>query len=179
MEAFMTTPLLMIFILVLPMVIAALPWPIRHRNYRRAAAAIGLGLVFLFTASGHFVRADAMADMIPPVFPARDILVFLTGLLEIVVACGLFVPRTRRTAGVLAVAMLIAFFPFNVYAALQHVDMGGHAWGPTYLLIRTPLQAILIAWAYWFTIRSTSAAGEPVANHHARAGKTASAANHT
>jgi uncharacterized membrane protein len=44
-------------------------------------------------------------------------------------------------------------FPVNVYAAVNQIPMGGHAWGPVYLLIRAPLQAILLVWVYWFTIR--------------------------
>ena len=34
------------------------------------------------------------------------------------------------------------------YAALQHVPMGGHAWGPVYLLVRAPLQ-IFVLWWIW------------------------------
>jgi hypothetical protein len=30
---------------------------------------------------------------------------------------------------------------------------GGHAWEPVYLLIRAQLQAIILGWVYWFTIR--------------------------
>lgn len=41
----------------------------------------------------------------------------------------------------------------NIYAAVNHVPMGDHAWGPVYLLIRVPLQLILIFWTYWFTIK--------------------------
>jgi len=32
--------------------------------------------------------------------------------------------------------------------------MGGHNLGPMYLLVRVPLQLILIGWAYWFAVRS-------------------------
>ena len=49
--------------------------------------------------------------------------------------------------------MLVAFFPANIYAALNHVPMGGHAWGPVYLLVRAPVQLIILAWTYVFVIR--------------------------
>jgi uncharacterized membrane protein len=49
--------------------------------------------------------------------------------------------------------MLVLFFPANIYAAFTRVDMGGHAWGPVYLLIRAPLQLVLIGWAYGFVAR--------------------------
>jgi hypothetical protein len=32
--------------------------------------------------------------------------------------------------------------------------MGGHTWGPVYLLIRAPLQALLVAWTWWFAVRT-------------------------
>jgi hypothetical protein len=31
--------------------------------------------------------------------------------------------------------------------------MGGHAWGAAYLLLRGSLQLVILAWAWWFTIR--------------------------
>jgi hypothetical protein len=52
----------------------------------------GLVMVFLFTASGHFLSTQAMAEMLPPFVPARVPLVYLTGLLEIALALGLALP---------------------------------------------------------------------------------------
>jgi hypothetical protein len=36
--------------------------------------------------------------------------------------------------------------------------MGGHAWGPVYLLVRAPLQLAILTWAYWFTLRRPESA---------------------
>jgi uncharacterized membrane protein len=123
----------------------------------RNAAAIGLGLLFLFTAIGHFVQTEPMAQMLPPWVPQRILLVHLTGILEFAIALGFLVPKFRRFTGWVAGAVLVLFFPANIYAAMNHVPMGGHAWGPEYLLIRAPLQAIILAWVYWFTIRQPGA----------------------
>jgi uncharacterized membrane protein len=109
--------------------------------------------MLMFTASGHYLTPELMADMLPPWVPFRPFLVFVTGLLELAIAAALLWPGTRRLAGWIAIAVLILFFPANIYAALNHVPMGGHAWGPSYLLIRAPLQAIVVLWAYWFTAR--------------------------
>jgi hypothetical protein len=35
--------------------------------------------------------------------------------------------------------------------------MGGHAWGPVYLLLRAPLQLAILLWVYWFTLRREDA----------------------
>jgi len=51
------------------------------------------------------------------------------------------------------VLVFVVFFPANIYAALQGVGLGGHQWGAIYLLIRAPLQLILIAWAYFLCIK--------------------------
>ena len=65
----------------------------------------------------HFFRTDITASIIPPVFPARNFLVLLTGICEIAGAVGLFVPSFRRPAAFWIAIMLIAIFPANVYAA--------------------------------------------------------------
>jgi uncharacterized membrane protein len=151
----MTTPLVMLGILLVPLLMV---WRLRrfglHVDLATGGVA-GLVMVFLFTASGHFLSTQAMAEMLPPFVPARVPLVYLTGLLEMALALGLALPAARRLAGLAAIAVLVLFFPVNVYAALAQVEVGGHAWGPVYLLIRAPLQALLIAWTWWFAVRAT------------------------
>jgi len=163
----MKTPLLMVLILTLPwLVVLAIPRLQRNRVARRIAATLGLALLFGFTASGHFIQTEAMAQMLPPWVPARITLVQVTGVLEILVAVGLLWSRTRRAAAWAAVTMLVVFFPCNVYAAINHVPMGGHAWGPVYLLIRAPLQLLIIAWTWMFVLRSTAGPGDDAVQPH-------------
>lgn len=142
----MLTPLLMVLILVLPALAARLLEGDKHDP--QAWAARGLGLLFCFTASGHFLQAQAMAQMLPPWVPMRGELVLLTGLLEIAIGLALFVPRARRAAAWAAGIVLVAFFPANIYAAWAQVPFGGHAWGPLYLLVRAPLQAFILWWIW-------------------------------
>lgn len=149
----MITPILMLLILTTPLAL--------HRLMRtdvHTASAWGAGLLFLFTASGHFLQAGPMAQMLPAWVPHRDMLVIATGILEVIIAAGLFTRRFRLAAGAAALGTLVLFFPANVYAAFQHVPLGGHAWGAAYLLIRLPLQAILVAWAWFLVIRPASRA---------------------
>ncbi|AOS78559.1 MULTISPECIES: DoxX family protein [Hydrogenophaga] len=159
----MTTPILLLILLTAPYLFARLLASAgRSGPDPNAAAAVGLGLVFLFTASGHFVQTEPMVQMLPAWVPGRVPLVYLTGVLEIAIAIGFFIPRLRRLAGLSAVAVLILFFPANIHAALNQVPMGGHAWGPVYLLVRAPVQLILVAWAWWFTQRRAVKRGSPL-----------------
>jgi uncharacterized membrane protein len=150
----MTTPIVMLILLMGPFVMVRLVSAITGRSFNaRGAAAVGLGILFVFTGLGHFAQAEPMAQMLPPWVPARVPLIYLTGLLEFAAAAGFFLEDTRRLTGWVAAAILLLFFPLNVYAAINHVPMGGHEWGPAYLLIRAPLQIIILLWVYWFTIR--------------------------
>lgn len=155
----MTTPIIMLVLLAAPYLgVRAFSAVTRRDIDARGAAAIGLGILFIFTSVGHFTQTELMAQMLPPWVPARTLLVYLTGVLELAIAVGFFVPRTRRFTGWVGAAVLVLFFPANVYAAINHVPMGGHAWGPVYLLVRAPLQAIVLLWVYWFTIKKADKA---------------------
>jgi uncharacterized membrane protein len=104
-----------------------------------------------------------MALMLPPWVPERTPIVYLTGALEFAIAVGFLVPKFRRFTGWAGAAVLVLFFPVNIYAAINHVPMGGHAWGPVYLFIRAPLQIIILFWVYWFTIKQPDKALHPQA----------------
>lgn len=116
-----------------------------------ARARVGLTLFFLFTALGHFVRAEEMAEMVPPPIPYRLGLIYVTGVLELLGAAGVWVPRLKRLTGVCLILMLIGFLPANIYSAVRRVDFGGHAAGPAYLLLRVPFQLFVIWWTYFAT----------------------------
>ena len=150
----MTTPLIILGLLTAPYVALCAWASVRGKPVNRAVGAVmGLSAVFMFTGVGHFVRTGPMAEMLPPWIPYRVVLIYLTGLLEFALALALLLPRLRRLAGRACIAVLVLFFPVNVYAAINQVGMGGHLWGPVYLLIRGPLQVILIIWAYGLVVR--------------------------
>jgi uncharacterized membrane protein len=120
-------------------------------------ARVGLSLFFAFTAAGHFLRGEEMSAMLPPAVPYRLEIVYLTGLLELAGAAGVWVPRLRRLAGFGLILMLVCFLPANVYSAFARVEFGGHGGGPAYLLVRVPFQLFVIWWAYYATMWRPSA----------------------
>lgn len=153
--------LIMLCILILPyLILTAVDRLGRGRRLQPGLRGrISLALVFLFTGLGHFIQPEAMAQMLPPWVPARVAVIYGTGVLELSAAAGLSVPGLWRLAGVCLIVFLVLALPANVYAAINHVEMGGHGIGPAYLLVRVPLQLILIGWTYWFAVRrSTSEA---------------------
>ena len=122
----------------------------------RWAGQFGLALVFAFTALGHFVKTDAMTEMLPPSIQGRRALILASGILELLVAMLLLALPKSRFLGLSIIGFLIAVFPANVSAAVRRIPFGGHSAGPTYLLIRAPVQLLLIVWTYWFLVRGES-----------------------
>lgn len=158
----MTTPIILLVLMMAPYLVVRVVAAVTGRDFDvRGAAAIGLGILFTFTGIGHFIQTEAMAQMLPPWVPERTLLVYLTGGLEFAIAVGFLVPESRRWTGWVAAVVLVLFFPANIYAAINHIPMGGHAGGPVYLLIRGPLQLIILFWIYWFTIRAAGSIRPP------------------
>jgi uncharacterized membrane protein len=150
----MTTPIIMLVLMVAPYAIARV-WSLGTLREvdLRAAAAVGLTVLFIFTGVGHFIQTEPMSQMLPPWVPERVLLVYLTGALEFAIAAGFMIRRSRQLTGWVAATILVLFFPANIYSALNQIPMGGHEWGPVYLLIRVPLQLAILLWVYWFTIK--------------------------
>jgi uncharacterized membrane protein len=103
-----------------------------------------MAVMLLVTASGHWGsrRADLVA-MVPPAFPNPELLVTLTGILELAGAAGLVYGRTSRVAAICLAILFVAMFPANVYAAKHNLTIGGSP--VTALPLRTFVQVVLIA----------------------------------
>jgi uncharacterized membrane protein len=107
-------------------------------------------LAGLFVAAGvnHFVSPATYVAIVPPQLPAPRALVAISGVAEILGGIGILWRPTRRAAAAGLIALLLAVFPANIYAAAAGMEIGGRA-VPTWLLwARLPLQPLLIAWVY-------------------------------
>ena len=114
-------------------------------------ARVGLSLFFVFTALGHFISTEEMSTMLPSSIPYRVEIIYLTGVLELLGAIGVWVPNLMKLTGVCLILMAISLLPANIYSAINHVDFGGHENGMVYLLLRVPFQFFLIWWTYYAT----------------------------
>ena len=117
----------------------------------RDAGRGALALMFAFTGGAHFTAMKHdFAAMIPDPLPNDLWVIYLSGVLEIAGAIGLLIPRTRRTAGICLVLLLIALFPANVNAALNALPLGGRP--PTTLWLRAPMQLLYLGLVWWTAI---------------------------
>ncbi len=81
------------------------------------------GLAGLFVASGtlHLVRPQVFLPIVPRELPAREELVYASGVAELVCAAGLALPATRSAAGWGSAALLVGVFPANVQMTVTAV----------------------------------------------------------
>ncbi len=108
-----------------------------------------LGLCTLMGGSGllHLLAPAPYRSIIPaPLRGQAATLVTVSGVIEIICAALLIVPRTRRLGAYAIAALLVAVFPANMQMAIdsKHGIAGILTW------LRLPLQAPLILWALSF-----------------------------
>lgn len=108
------------------------------------ALRVGLALMFVLTGLAHFTsrRPDLIA-MVPPALPRPDLLVTVTGVLELGGALALLVPATAPWAAAGLALLMLAMFPANVSAAQRRLTLAGRPVTP--LGARTMLQILFVA----------------------------------
>ena len=111
--------------------------------------AILMGILYTVAGVLHFVKPKVYLKIMPPYLPAPLCLVYASGIAEIIVGLMVCFPQTRALGAWGVIALLIAVFPANLYMYQQ----GGARFqmSDTALLVRLPIQLVLIAWAYFFT----------------------------
>ncbi|SFS46422.1 DoxX family protein [Marininema halotolerans] len=116
---------------------------------------IGLVLFAILLFNGgiaHFTKGHDYANMLPSWMPLRDETIWVTGVLEMLLAILLLIPRTRRLAGWVSAIFLVLIFPANIYSAIAQVPFPGqNEANPVALWIRLLFQPLLIIWVLWAT----------------------------
>jgi len=115
-----------------------------------ASTRYALAVMFLFTSTAHFnkMRHD-LARMMPSIFPKPMLLVYFTGICEILGAVGILLPRTRTLAGLCLCLFLLAILPANIKAARESLNVGGRR--ATALWLRVPMQVLFLVITLWST----------------------------
>lgn len=117
---------------------------------KRALKIAGLILFsFFFFIAGvfHFIEARGFAEMIPAFIPLREELVYITGIIEFILAVLLLIPKTREKTGIVTAIYLVLVFPANIYAAIKGIPAPGQEEANQLLLwIRLLFQPLFIWW---------------------------------
>ncbi|MEM7184943.1 MAG: hypothetical protein AAF518_28880 [Spirochaetota bacterium] len=112
---------------------------------------VRLALTFLFAAFiifggvNHFIKPEMYFPFIPGFLP-KVFVNYASGVLEIVIGIGLFIPKYRQKSAQALLLLMIVFLPLHVWDVFRDDPaIGSHKAA----LIRLPVQFLFIAWA-WF-----------------------------
>jgi uncharacterized membrane protein len=110
-----------------------------------------LAAFFIFAGIGHFRDPGFFLKIMPDYIPAwlHGPAVSWSGVAEVLLGVLLLIPPTTRYAAWGLIALLIAVFPANIYGWQHSEEIFGISKAQHF--IRLPLQALLIAWAWWYT----------------------------
>jgi uncharacterized membrane protein len=107
-------------------------------------------IFFVVAGTFHFLKPEMYRQIMPPYFPAPQLLVAVSGAAEIAGGIGLLIRPLRRAAGWGLIALLTAVFPANIYM-LQNA--GHFHFAPWILWARLPLQVVFGVWVWFAAIQ--------------------------
>ena len=120
---------------------------------RRRFKLVAVGFVFLWFLMGgiaHFVATDAEVSVVPPYISWPHAAVWISGAFELLGAAGLLFGTTRRAAGMGLFVLTILVTPVHIHM-LQRADLFDVPYWA--LVLRLPLQVLLLALIAWGTFR--------------------------
>ncbi len=117
----------------------------------RHAVRVALGVFMIVAGVGHFTATEAFLAQTPPWLPARELIVYASGVVEVVLGLALLAwRRRRREVGWALAAFYVVIFPGNVSQLLTGADAFGLdsdlARG-----VRLLFQPVLVVLALWST----------------------------
>lgn len=110
-----------------------------------------LAVAIIIVGITHFAKPEPFVQIMPPYLPYHLELVYISGFFEILGGIGLLVPPVSRAAAWGLIALFIAVFPANINMTVNNIAIEGIPHNQVLYWARLPLQAVLIAWAWWFT----------------------------
>ena len=109
-----------------------------------------MAILYFFAGINHFIKPRVYIKIITPFFTNPKLVNQISGFAEITLALFLCIPMTTKYAALGIIALLIAVFPANLFMYQDtKASLGLPKW---ILLVRLPLQIVLIFWAYQYTL---------------------------
>ncbi len=108
-----------------------------------------MSLLYILAGINHFLHPEFYKKIMPPWIPWHMSLIYISGFLEIILACLLLLPAMKPIAAWCLIGLLVVIFPANVQMMINYL----HENNPRLWLsiLRLPLQIFLIWWAYQYT----------------------------
>ena len=108
-----------------------------------------LGSFMIFAGVGHFRDTASFMAQVPPFLPAPELIIYVSGVVEILLGFGLiFIHKYRRQIGIALAIFFVLIFPGNISQFLTATDSFGLNTDFS-RFIRLLFQPVLIWAALW------------------------------
>lgn len=108
-----------------------------------------LGILFILAGILHFLKPEFFEKIMPNYLPWHKPLVLISGFFEIAGGVGLMISSVQTYAAWGLILLLLTVFPANIEMFSKAWRKHGFTFYTWLLLLRLPLQFVLIAWVYW------------------------------
>ena len=108
-----------------------------------------MGGLYVIAGIMHFLKPRMYLRIMPPYLPYHKELVFISGIIEIALGIAICIPALKNFAVYGLVAMLLIFLTVHFYMLSN--EKGGAGIPKWILILRIPLQFVLIYWAWSYT----------------------------
>lgn len=105
--------------------------------------------MYMLAGIMHFIKPKMYIRIMPIYLPNHKLLVYLSGMAEILLGIGLCFEPTRRL-GVLGIVLMLAVF-LTVHFYMLSSEKASAGIPKWILVLRIPLQFFLMYWAYYYT----------------------------
>ncbi|MCF8258322.1 MAG: hypothetical protein K9J06_12275 [Flavobacteriales bacterium] len=116
-----------------------------------AISAFVFGAFLLAAGINHFIRPEFYAAFVPA-WMSLDFANLGSGIAEIVLGLGLFLPRRRKWAALGAMVLMVVFLPLHVWDVLRDDPAIGSR---TAAWVRLVVQLCFILWMGWLALQKS------------------------
>jgi uncharacterized membrane protein len=110
------------------------------------------GGIMILAGFMHFIKPHGYDNFIPDLMP-KVLVNYVTGIIEILIGVGTITKIFRKQATLALLILMIVFLPLHTIDLFKvQPAIGSHLLA----VIRFPIQFILIAWAWFIHVNSTS-----------------------
>ncbi|MFS4447627.1 MauE/DoxX family redox-associated membrane protein [Maribacter sp. 2307UL18-2] len=104
-----------------------------------------LALFMIYAGVQHFLKPQFYEPFVPGFLPAKTVMVYASGLVELALGILLLIPKYTKMAATGVIILMLVFLPIHIADVFSETpSIGSHQAA----LIRLPFQFLFIAWAY-------------------------------
>jgi len=118
-------------------------------NWIKNLLLIVLAIIYFLAGIAHIRSPEGFLAITPQWVPYPELVIFWTGVAEILGAIGLFIPKFRKAAGIGLALYALCVYPANINHAINNIAMNGETLSWWYHGPRLAFQPIAIWWALW------------------------------